>query len=213
MATAASRRPDAKVAAPAGEGARAGPSGRAVTRPAHSEGMSRPRWRWPAQILILGALLGGALAPPADAADPARGVLPVSGASVVGAFDPPLVRWGAGHRGVDLAAPAGASVLAPRDGVVTFAGVLAGRAVLVLTHGATRSTFEPVTSTVPVGAVVTRGQVIGRLDAGHACAAPACLHWGLKRGDDYLNPLSLLLGEVRLLSDADAAAIAGQARG
>ena len=47
----------------------------------------------------------------------------------------------------------------------------------------------------------------------HACAAPACLHWGLKRGDDYLNPLSLLLGEVRLLSDADAAAIAGQARG
>nr|NLI50571.1 M23 family metallopeptidase [Propionibacterium sp.] len=161
--------------------------------------------------LLLGALTGGA-APPAAAA-PGRGVLPVAGASVVGAFDPPVVRWGAGHRGVDLAAAAGSTVVAPRDGVVTYAGILAGRGVLVLRHGATRSTFEPVTALVPAGAAVSRGQPIGRLDAGHACAAPACLHWGLKRGEDYLNPLALLLGEVRLLSAADAAAIATQARG
>ncbi len=174
--------------------------------------MRRCRWRWPALILIV-LPLAGALPPPAVAAEPARGVLPVSGAPVVGPFDPPLVRWGAGHRGVDLAAPGGAVVLAPRAGVVTYAGVLAGRGVLVLSHGATRSTFEPVTATVPVGAVVARGQAIGRLDPGHACSAPACLHWGLKRGDVYLNPLSLLLGEVRLLSDADAAAVATHARG
>lgn len=147
------------------------------------------------------------------AAAPAPGVLPVAGAPIVGAFDPPLVRWGAGHRGVDLAAAPGAIVRAPADGVVTFAGALAGRGVLVVSHGATRSTLEPVTATVAVGTRVARGQPIGRLEVGHACAAASCLHWGLKRAELYLNPLGLLLGEIRLLSDAEASAIAGQARG
>lgn len=181
-----------------------------MTGPAHCVGMRRASPR--ALILSLLLAAAGGAAPPASAA-PAPGVLPVTGASVVGAFDPPATRWGTGHRGVDLAAPAGSTVLAPRDGVVTYAGVLAGRGVLVIRHGATRSTFEPVTALVPVGAAVARGQAVGRLEPGHACAAPTCLHWGLKRDETYLNPLGLLLGEVRLLSAADAAAIAGQARG
>ncbi len=162
--------------------------------------------------LLLVLTLSLASSAPAAGVVPTKGVLPVSG-TVARPFDPPDVPWGAGHRGVDLAAPEGAVVVAPADGVVTFAEVLAGRPVLVVSHGEVRSTFEPVVATVAVGTRVTRGQPIGRLVAGHACPAPVCLHWGLKRGEVYLNPLSLLGREVRLLSDAEAAAIAAGGSG
>ncbi len=147
-------------------------------------------------------------APPAHAQAP-RAVLPVSGA-VVRRFDPPAVTWGSGHRGVDLAAADASVVRAPRDGTVTFAAEIAGRPVLVLSHGQTRSTFEPVVATVAVGTRVARGDPIGRLGVGHACPAPACLHWGLRRGEEYLDPLSLLRGEVVLLSEEAADAIRGR---
>lgn len=133
-------------------------------------------------------------------------VMPVAG-PVVGAFDPPDVKWGSGHRGVDVAAEPGTVVVTPADGTVTFAGMVAGRPVLVVSHGDTRTTLEPVTATVPVGTPVTVGQQVGVLEAGHQCAAPACLHWGLLRGQTYLNPLSDTLSPIRLLAESDVAAI------
>lgn len=135
------------------------------------------------------------------------GVSPITGLSVSRGFDPPAVKWGSGHRGVDLAATPGTVVRAPADGTVTYAKVLAGRPVLVISHGALRTTLEPVRATVSVGTHVTRGQAVGVLVAGHDCPAASCLHWGLKRGDQYLDPLSLLRSEVRLLSDAATADI------
>ena len=66
---------------------------------------------------------------------------------VIAPFDPPEVRWGAGHRGVDLGATIGQEVLAPAAGVVTFRGVVVDRGVLVIeTLGGLRTTFEPVDS-------------------------------------------------------------------
>jgi hypothetical protein len=49
--------------------------------------------------------------------------------------------------------------------------------------------------------VVARGTPLGVLVDGHAgCTAGACLHWGLRRGEVYLDPLSLLRPpRVRLL--------------
>ncbi len=155
-------------------------------------------------LFALALALTGPPSPGSSAVSP--GTLPVAGA-VVTAFDPPDVAWGTGHRGVDLATDTDSLVLAPRDGVVTFAEVLADRPVLVLSHGELRSTFEPVVALVQVGTHVSQGQPIGRLVAGHACPATSCLHWGLKRGEVYLNPLSLVRGEVRLLSDAAAETI------
>ena len=147
--------------------------------------------------------------PPAWAVD---GSLPVAG-PVVRGFDPPEVRWGSGHRGVDLEAPAGADVRSPADGVVSFVGVVAGRPVVVIDHGDVRSTLEPVEGSVAVGARVGRGDVVGMLVAGHACPAASCLHWGLKRGDEYLDPLSLVTaGQVRLLPDDATAAVRERAR-
>jgi murein DD-endopeptidase MepM/ murein hydrolase activator NlpD len=119
---------------------------------------------------------------------------------VITRFDLPDVPWGAGHRGVDLQGSPGATVVAAADGTVTLAGVLAGRGVVVVDHGVVRTTYEPVAATVAVGEVVSRGQPIGRLLAGHAsCPGSTCLHWGLREGDTYLDPLLLLGATIRLL--------------
>ncbi len=62
-------------------------------------------------------------------------------------------------------------------------------------HGATRTTYEPVVSSVRVGDVLARGQPIGALElAGSHCFPRACLHWGWKRGSTYLDPLLLVGG-------------------
>ena len=54
---------------------------------------------------------------------------PLGGAlHVTRAFDPPAGPFGAGHRGVDLAGAPGPPVLAAGDGVVVFAGMVAGPA-------------------------------------------------------------------------------------
>jgi murein DD-endopeptidase MepM/ murein hydrolase activator NlpD len=120
---------------------------------------------------------------------------------VLRGFDPPASPWGAGHRGVDLLGHRGQVVRAARPGRITFAGRLAGRGVVVVDHGALRTTYEPVTPSVTVGDPVAEGQPIGRLQAGRShCAPRVCLHWGLLRGRVYLNPLLLVGGgPVRLL--------------
>ncbi|MCA1824895.1 MAG: M23 family metallopeptidase [Frankia sp.] len=145
-------------------------------------------------LLTCGALPGHAAG---------RWVSPLAGPLVVRrGFHPPAQRWLAGHRGVDLAGRPGSVVRAAGAGVVTFAGVLAGRGVVVVRHGMLRTTYEPVRATVAVGARVVMGQRIGRLMAGHGSPRPGewLLHWGLLRGDDYLNPLLLLRrGPPRLL--------------
>jgi murein DD-endopeptidase MepM/ murein hydrolase activator NlpD len=114
---------------------------------------------------------------------------------VVRAFDPPDSTWGAGHRGVDLAGSVGQPVHAALAGRVSFAAPLAGRGVVVVDHGSTRTTYEPVAPTVRVGDEVARGQPIGTLElVGSHCFPAACLHWGWRRGDTYLDPLLLVGG-------------------
>jgi murein DD-endopeptidase MepM/ murein hydrolase activator NlpD len=129
---------------------------------------------------------------------------PVAGGlRVLRGFSPPPVRYQAGHLGVDLAAASGSSVLAAGAGLVRFAGSVAGRGLVVISHPDGISTeYEPVAATVTVGQRVRSGQPIGRLSGRHrGCPAVGCLHWGARRGADYLDPLSLLrpLGTVRLL--------------
>jgi murein DD-endopeptidase MepM/ murein hydrolase activator NlpD len=118
---------------------------------------------------------------------------------VVRAFDPPESTWGPGHRGVDLIGGVGEVVRTALAGRVTFAGPLAGRGVVVVDHGTTRTTYEPVAASVRVGDVLARGQPIGTLElAGSHCFPRACLHWGWKRGPTYLDPL-LLVGGGRVV--------------
>lgn len=120
---------------------------------------------------------------------------------VVAAFEPPSAPWGPGHRGVDLLGHPGETVHAAAAGTVVFAAPLAGRGVVVVDHGSVRTTYEPVQATVHVGDKVGAGQPLGRLEMAMShCFPRACLHWGLLRGDTYLDPLMLVGGgPVRLL--------------
>ena len=155
--------------------------------------------------VLMAALLSlarpaGALGAPVDPVP--VGVWPLQPQpQVVRAFDPPDSRFGAGHRGVDLAGSVGQPVLAALAGRVTFAAPLAGRGVVVVDHGPTRTTYEPVASGVHLGQVVLRGERIGTLQLGGShCFPSACLHWGWRRAATYLDPLLLVGGgPIRLL--------------
>nr|WP_311765368.1 M23 family metallopeptidase [Streptomyces zingiberis] len=112
-------------------------------------------------------------------------------------WEPPPSRYAAGHRGVDLAAREGGPVRAAAPGRVSFAGVVAGRPVVSVELDGTgepplRTTYQPVVALVEKGEKVDAGEVVGVLARGPYHCAVSCLHWGLLRGDDYLNPLSLL---------------------
>ncbi|WP_107054271.1 M23 family metallopeptidase [Streptomyces sclerotialus] len=123
----------------------------------------------------------------------ATGARPV----VIRPWVPPPTPWAAGHRGVDLASRAGATVRAAAPGRVSFAGNVAGRGVLSIALSGTgrpplRTTYEPVRPTVRKGDRVRAGQPVAVLQPGpYHCDTP-CLHWGLRRGRTYLDPLSLL---------------------
>lgn len=109
-------------------------------------------------------------------------------------FVPPRSTYGAGHRGLDLAARPAQPVLAVDDGIVTHVGVVAGRGTVSVTHASgLRSTYEPVRGEVAVGAAVTSGQVIGVVEGRTHCGG-ACLHLGALRGRGYVDPRPLLGG-------------------
>lgn len=148
-----------------------------------------------AGVVPVGVTRGLEPAPDAGPPEAAGWVWPLAPRpAVVRPFDPPARRWLAGHRGIDLGTTPGAAVLAPADGVVTFAGRVAGRPVVSLRHeGGLRSTYEPVVGALGVGGVVRAGDVVGYVstEPGH-CAPAVCLHWGALRGTTYVDPLSLL---------------------
>ncbi|WP_083951605.1 M23 family metallopeptidase [Actinomadura rubrobrunea] len=129
-------------------------------------------WRWP-------------LGPPAP--------------RVVRLFSAPASPWGAGHRGVDLAAEPGQPVYAAAAGRVSYAGRLAGRGIVAVTHGALRTTYLPVRPAVDRGRQVGAGTLIGTVETTWQHCAVTCLHWGLIRGSLYLDPLRLVRPNVRLL--------------
>ncbi|WP_341228850.1 M23 family metallopeptidase [Nocardioides salarius] len=152
-------------------------------------------------VLPTGPLATGPAAEP----DPVGGWPLRPEPEVVAGFDAPSSPYGPGHRGVDLLGRPGQPVRAALAGQVSFAGRIAGRGVVVVAHGPTRTTYEPVAGDLAVGEAVTAGEVVGRLEVAPShCAPRTCLHWGWiesgPAGDTYLDPLRLVgLGPVRLL--------------
>jgi murein DD-endopeptidase MepM/ murein hydrolase activator NlpD len=112
--------------------------------------------------------------------------------AIVRPFVAPETQYSAGHRGIDIAATG--DVLAPTDGVVHFEGTVVDRPVLSITQGGgILSSYEPVVSSLHAGEVVTRGEIIGHLAAGHC--SQVCLHFGVRMNGQYVNPM-LFLGEL-----------------
>lgn len=149
--------------------------------------------------LVTATLVAGVT--PAQAAP--RWNWPVTPHRITDTFRPPLHKWNAGHRGIDFAAKIGQDVFAVADGRVAFAGNLAGKDVIVISHGAIRTTYEPVRPQVFVGEHVKRADTIGQLMPGLSHCSKTlivrCLHLGAIRGLTYVDPLPLIRGHVRLL--------------
>ncbi len=92
--------------------------------------------RWLTAVLVSVVVLLGVPPGPAGAANGGQWGWPLPGIpTVLRPFQPPPTPYAAGHRGVDLAAPVGASVLAAGTGVIGYAGRLAGRGVVTVVHG------------------------------------------------------------------------------
>ena len=86
-------------------------------------------------------------ASPAHAA--AKWDWPLKPARLSAGFDRPPQNWLPGHRGVDLVGQAGDQVLAAGNGVITFAGLVAGKGVVVIKHGSLRTTYELLNRQLP----------------------------------------------------------------
>jgi murein DD-endopeptidase MepM/ murein hydrolase activator NlpD len=115
---------------------------------------------------------------------------------IVKPFVAPETRYASGHRGIDIAAAVRSPVIAPHDGVVSFAGFVVDRTVLSVRHaGGLVSSYEPVDTALVEGAVVRRGETLGTLAAGH-CGAP-CLHFGVRLHGEYVSPLNYVGGLPR----------------
>jgi murein DD-endopeptidase MepM/ murein hydrolase activator NlpD len=71
---------------------------------------------------------------------------------------------------------------------------VAGKGVVSveLTGTDLRTTYEPVTASVEKGDEVAAGEVVGTVDPTGSHCTTTCVHWGLRRGETYLDPLSLL---------------------
>ncbi|MDN3494518.1 M23 family metallopeptidase [Planococcus sp. APC 4015] len=151
-------------------------------------------------LVLVTASLG---VPPAGAvtASPAlddRGWMwPVSSFRLHRPYQAPPNEYGPGHRGVDVLPSAGELIRAPADGVVAFAGAVAGRELVTIDHGdGLVTTLEPVAATVEKGAAVARGATVGTVGfGGHA--DPGTLHFGVRLHGEYINPMLLLGGVPR----------------
>jgi murein DD-endopeptidase MepM/ murein hydrolase activator NlpD len=128
---------------------------------------------------------------PASGASAEAWQRPVGGV-VIRRFDNPT-RYGPGHRGVDFVAPPGTQVRAAGPGEVVFAGTVGySRHVVILHAGGLRTSYSFLaTIGVRQGERVAGGAIVGTAggrDPGHDGTV---LHFGLRRGDAYLDPLTL----------------------
>ena len=102
---------------------------------------------------------------------------------------------GAGHSGMDIAAPDGTPVRAPAGGVVTFASpdlyLTGGTVLLDHGHGVSSNFLHLSRIDVKVGDRIEPGQVIGAVGATGRATGPH-LHWGMNWFDTRIDPLIVL---------------------
>jgi hypothetical protein len=173
-------------------------------------------WRLPvlALLVTLAALLPaawpaasgeGLVEPPTTVPDLPRVPalwMPVTG-SVVRGFDARAGPFGPGHRGIDIAAPAGATVRAPAAGTIVFAGPVAGITwISLLVAPGVRVTLGPLLDPVTDGRVPSRAP-LGRVGPGHGAStmdgegSGSTLHLSVRVDGVYVDPLAYLIDRPR----------------
>ncbi len=149
-------------------------------------------------VLLLTTVAVVVTARPAHAADDdadlegAGWLRPVDG-PVVHPFEEPATVYAAGHRGADLAAAPGTPVRAANDGVVSFAGDVAGTLHVTVAHaGGLRTSYSFLSAvSVRTGQAVARGDVLGTTGGTGPDHDGTVLHLGLRVGDRYVDPMQL----------------------
>jgi murein DD-endopeptidase MepM/ murein hydrolase activator NlpD len=175
--------------------------------------------RRPAGVAVLVALALTLLGSPGAAARPGPAwIRPVPGA-VVRSFRAPLTPYGPGHRGVDFAAAPGTPVEAAGPGTVVFAGRIGPSSHVVVLHRPSgwRTGYSFLAAVaVHKGERVRGGDVVGTsggLGDGHGGAV---LHFSLRIGEDYVDPMMLFrpldLGAVVHLAPMPSGAGPGRSR-
>jgi murein DD-endopeptidase MepM/ murein hydrolase activator NlpD len=134
-------------------------------------------------LLVVVSLLA-----PGGRAGPSVCLLAPVSAPIVDPFRAPGCQWCPGNRGLQYAVAAGTPVRAAAAGTVSFSGVVAGTSYVVVEHaaGGLRATYGGLAETaLHAGDVVAAGSVVG-------LAGGDGLHFGLRRGDEYVDPAPLL---------------------
>jgi hypothetical protein len=144
----------------------------------------------------------GASRQPSAASSPVSSswVRPVDG-PVVRPFQEPAGPYAAGHRGADLTAEPGTPVRAAGDGTVVFAGQIAGALHVTVLHDHGLRTSYSFLSTLSVreGSTVARGDVLGTTGGsvtesdGGSAHDGTVVHFGLRVGERYVDPMSLFV--------------------
>ena len=148
-----------------------------------------------ALLLIASTLITADVAMAVDRAGSSARLAPVDG-HVARAFEAPQHSWSAGHRGTDLRAEPGTEIRAAAEGTVSWVGTINSVTSVTISHAdGLRTTYQPIDPQIAKGDRVSAGQALGRLLPGHG--EPSSLHWGLLRGDDYLDPMAWLAGGIR----------------
>ena len=155
-----------------------------------------------AGVAVAGLLLISLVAAPAAATPSPPTYAPPVDAPVSDPYRPPADRYAAGNRGIEYATSRGAAVVAAADGTVRFAGVVARQLWVTVAHvDGLRTTVGPLAeATVAAGDRVVKGDLLGR--------AAGALLFTVRRGDDYIDPASVLIDAtmVRLVADGVPAA-------
>jgi murein DD-endopeptidase MepM/ murein hydrolase activator NlpD len=147
--------------------------------------------------VVATALAAAVPSPPPAPREPEPGTYawPVLG-PVVREFEEPSGPYGPGHRGIDIAASFGTEIVAAQDGIVAFAGWVAGSLFISVDHpDGVRTTYSWLSEVdVERGQTVQRGQPIGLTGHGHPDVTDPHLHFGARIGETYLDPMLLLEG-------------------
>ena len=133
---------------------------------------------------------------PSSAAEAAPCWRPPVQGEVIDPFRQPACTWCAGNRGIEYRVGADTTVRAATTGVVTFSGSVAGTTYLVIRSAdGYRHTYGRLDGAARrLGDVVRAGSVVG--------SASGSFHFGVRRGDTYLDPapmLGELVGKWRLV--------------
>lgn len=95
---------------------------------------------------------------------------------------------------MDIGGASGTPVSAAADGVVAFAGRIAGELHVSIDHpDGVRTSYSYLSSVdVRPGDPIARGEVVGSTGPGHRGIEPYHLHFGARIGGQYIDPMLLL---------------------